>query len=306
MHGVAGGDVSSQVAAHGALDTAVPQTPAGADTGFQVLGHTGGRAETGDGHVFSGQALVLGGLALSGQRGGVVADDQVNVRVVIQHGFADVHGLGGILLGIVGIMDGYPGGIGGLDVFFASYVPGVLVRNGGVGIVPHILDFAIHVHAAFLQGFNAHFNEHRSEHGSGALGNHQRTGVGRDVGVPGADIDAGSLCFLQFLIQRGRVNRRNADSVHALVDGLLDQVQLGGNGSIGRADVLHGEAPIGRVLLGTVVGCFKKAVTGYFRDESNGQAVHRALAIRERCGNAKDQAQGQHKRQNPFHDRFLL
>ena len=77
---VTGSQISAEVAAQSALDTAVPQTPAGQGAGFQVSGHTGRGAEAGDGDIFGFQALVFGSGALARKSSGVVADDEVDIR----------------------------------------------------------------------------------------------------------------------------------------------------------------------------------------------------------------------------------
>ena len=199
-------------------------------------------------------------------------------------------------------MDSNPRRILFLDVLVAGDVPGVLVGNGRVGEVPDVLDFAVHVHAALLQGLNSHVHQHRAEDVGGALRNHQRTGVRRDVRVPGADIDARVLSFLELLVQAGGVNGRNADGVHTLVDRLLDQLQLGGNVRGRSADVVNGQTPIGSVLLRAVVRGLEERVTGNLRDEGDGHAVHRALAF-GKSGGAQRQSHAQHEkhRQDLFH-----
>ena len=199
-------------------------------------------------------------------------------------------------------MDSNPRRILFLDVLVAGDVPGVLVGNGRVGEVPDVLDFAVHVHAALLQGLNSHVHQHRAEDVGGALRNHQRTGVRRDVRVPGADIDARVLSFLELLVQAGGVNGRNADGVHTLVDRLLDQLQLGGNVRGRSADVVNGQTPIGSVLLRAVIRGLEERVTGNLRDEGDGHAVHRALAF-GKSGGAQRQSHAQHEkhRQDLFH-----
>ena len=189
-----------------------------------------------------------------------------------------------------------------LDVSVASDVPGVLVRHGRVGEVPDVLDFAVHVHAALLQGLNSHVHQHRAEDVGGALRNHQRTGVRRDVRVPGADIDARVLSFLELLVQAGRIDGRDADRVHTLVDRLLDQLQLGGDVSGRGADVINGQAPLFRVLLRAVIRGLEERVAGNLRDEGDGHAVHRALAF-GKSGGAQRQSHAQHEkhRQDLFH-----
>ena len=189
-----------------------------------------------------------------------------------------------------------------LDVSVAGDVPGVLVGHGRVGEVPDVLDFAVHVHAALLQGVNRHFHQHRAEDVSGALRDHQRTSVRRDVRVPGADIDARVLSFLELLIQAGRVNGRDADRVHTLVDRLLDQLQLGGDVSGRGADVINGQAPLFRVLLRAVIRGLEERVAGNLRDEGDGHAIHRALAF-GKSGGAQRQSHAQHEkhRQDLFH-----
>ena len=200
-------------------------------------------------------------------------------------------------------MDSNPRRILFLDVLVAGNVPRVLVGNGRVGEVPDVLDFAVHIHAALLQGVNSHFNQHRSKDARGALGNHQRTGVRGDVRVPGADVDASILSFLELLVQTGRVNGRDADRVHTLVNRLLDQFQLGGHVSGRCADVVNGQTPLLSVLLGAVVRSLEERVAGYLRDEGNGHAVNRALALSKSRG-AQRQSHAQHEdhRQDLFHD----
>ena len=189
-----------------------------------------------------------------------------------------------------------------LDVSVAGDVPGVLVRHGRVGEVPDVLDFAVHVHAALLQGLNSHVHQHRAEDVGGALRNHQRTGVRRDVRVPGADIDARVLSFLELLVKAGRIDGRDADRVHTLVDRLLDQLQLGGDVSGRGADVINGQAPLFRVLLRAVIRGLEERVAGNLRDEGDGHAVHRALAF-GKSGGAQRQSHAQHEkhRQDLFH-----
>ena len=187
-------------------------------------------------------------------------------------------------------MDSNPRRILFLDVLVAGNVPGVLVGNGRVGEVPDVLDFAVHVHAALLQGVNSHFNQHRSKDARGALGNHQRTGVRGDVRVPGADVDAGILSFLELLVQ-------------TLVNRLLDQFQLGGHVSGRCADVVNGQTPFLSVLLGAVVRSLEERVAGYLRDEGNGHAVNRALALsKSRRAQRQSHAQHEDHRQDLFHD----
>ena len=278
------------------------ETPTGADAVLQVRGHAGRGAEAGDGDILRGQTLVLSSLALSRQSGGVVADDDINISIRVEDGLANADGLSRILIGVVRIMHRNPSRILFLDVSVAGDVPGVLVRHGRVGEVPDVLDFAVHVHAALLQGVNSHFNQHRSKDARGALGNHQRTGVRGDVRVPGADIDARVLSFLELLVQTGRVNGRDADRVHTLIDRLLDQLQLGGHVSGRCADVVNSQTPLFSVLLGAVVRSLEERVAGNLRDEGDGHAIHRALAF-GKSGGAQRQSHAQHEkhRQDLFH-----
>ena len=137
--------------------------------------HAAGRPEQAD-------LVADGGLGLSGQRGGVVADDRIDVSIRIEDGLANADGLSRILVGVVRIMDSNPRRILFLDVRVAGDVPGVLVGNGRVGEVPDVLDFAVHVHAALLQAFEHAFIEvqrgRRCGHGAGLGGEHGLVALG--------------------------------------------------------------------------------------------------------------------------------
>ena len=124
----------------------------------------------------------------------------------------------------------------------------------------------------------------------------------------GADEDAGILCFLELLVQAGSVNRGDADCINALVDSLLDQLQLSGHVCGGSADVVNSQTPISGVLLGAIVGGLKERVAGDLRDEGHGHAIHRALAFGKSGGAQRQRhAQYQKHRQNLFHSfGFLL
>ena len=192
--------------------------------------------------------------------------------------FTDGDGLLRILFGIVRISNSNPVRVFVFDVFFTGDIPGVLVSNSSLGIVPDILDSAVNIHAAFLQGFNTHVDQHWAKGGRHTLGDHQGAGVGGDIGVPGGDDDAHVAGFLEFLIQSGSVNRGDGDGINAGVDRLLDDFELIGHGSDSGAHVADFNAPFLGVLLCAVVGSFKEGVTGELRDESNNFTLDAVLS----------------------------
>ena len=174
--------------------------------------------------------------------------------------------------------------------------------------MPNVLHFAVDINAALGQRINSHVHQHGSEDIGSTLRNHQCTSVGGNVGVPGADEDAGILCFLELLVQAGSINRGDADCINALVDSLLDQLQLSGHVCGGSADVVNSQTPISGVLLSAIVGGLKERVAGNLRDEGHGHAIHRALAL-GKSGGAQRQSHAKHQkhRQNLFHSfGFLL
>ena len=292
-----------------------------------------GSGEAGDGHVVLGQAGLLRGLQLAGKGGGVVADDQVDVGMGGQHGLADGDGLLSVLLGVVVVgLDVLPVGILLLDDLLALHLPGVLVGDGGLGVVPAVLHgVLVGVHAAGLQALDGQVHQHLAQNLGGALGDHQSAVAGLGIGVPGRHGDARGLGGLEGIGHAGGVHSRDTDGVHALGDGVVDALHLVGHSGVRGADVVHGDAPVLGELLGAGVGHLKEGVAADFGDEGHGLALDGAarrrgviialvpgrLALLHRGGalgslglfaglfaaggQGEDHAQGQKQRYESFH-----
>src|SRR5699024_7981246 len=235
--------VGSQVAAHAALHSAIPQAPVVDGAVGAVLLDGVRRGKASDGDVILVVALVLGSLQLAGQSGGVVADDQVNVGVRAQHSLANGDGLLGILVGVVVVRGNVrPVGIFLSNDGLAGNLPGVLVRHSGLRIVPAVGNLVIlGVHAAGLKAGNSHVHQHLAQHVGRALGNHQVAVFRQSVRVPCGNDDAGIGSSLQRVGNASGVNGGDADGVRAGGNGRVDNLHLVGHGGGGAALVVHSD-----------------------------------------------------------------
>ena len=192
----------------------------------------------------------------------------------VQNGLAHGDGLLRVLLGVVVVgLDVDPVGVLLFDNLLTLDLPGVLVGDGGLGVVPAVVDgIFFRVHAPVLQAGHGQVHQHLAQNLRGALRDHQRTVGHSGVGVPGADHDARILGGLQRVGHTGGVHGGDADGVHALSNGVVDNRYLVRGGGVGGTDVVNGDAPILGILLGAGVRYFKEGVTGQLGDEGNGLA----------------------------------
>ena len=77
--------ISSEVATKSSLDSAIPESPSLEDVCIEISGHSGRSTETCDCDIVLCQALVLCSLALSRKSCGVVAYDQIDIRISIEY-----------------------------------------------------------------------------------------------------------------------------------------------------------------------------------------------------------------------------
>ena len=181
-----------------------------------------------------------------------------------QDGLTNGDGLFGVLLGVVVFgSDIDPVGVGFTDVGFAGNLPAVLIGDGRLRVVPHILDgIRFHVLAALGQALSQHIHQHLAQNFGGALRDHQAAGIAGDIAVPGGDGQACGHGFLHDVIKTRRVNGRHADGIGAAVDGILDNSDLVGNRGFGVAVIGDGETLLGSILLRAVIGGLEESVTG--------------------------------------------
>ena len=124
------------------------------------------RSKTGDGDLLCVVALVLCSLELARKSGGVVADDQVNLWVSVKNCLTNGDCLLSVLVGVVVLVDVLPLRILLFDDLLCSYLPGVLVGNGCLRVVPDIGDLVLlWILAALLEASNAHVQQ-ASDQGS--------------------------------------------------------------------------------------------------------------------------------------------
>ena len=132
-----------------------------------------------------------------------------------------------------------------LNDLLCSYLPGVLVSNSCLGIVPDIGNLVLlWVLATLLEAGNAHINKHLTKDLWGTLRNHEGTILWVSVGVPSGNYDTSSSCLLQCVRNALCVNSGNANCIHAVSNCLVDDGNLSGNGSGCIANVINGEAPL--------------------------------------------------------------
>ena len=229
------------------------------------------RSKTGDGDLLFVVALVLCSLELARKSGGVVADDQVDIWISVENCLTNGDCLLCVLVGVVVLVDVLPLRILLLDDLLCSYLPGVLVGNGCLGVVPDVGDLVLlWVLAALLEARNAHVNKHLTKNLWSTLRNHEGTVLWVSVGVPSGNYDTSGGCLLQCVGNALCINGGDADCVYAVSNCLVDDGNLSGNGCGCVADVVNGEAPLLGLVLCALVCGLEECVAGDLRNKCYG------------------------------------
>jgi len=190
--------------------------------------HVGG-GEPGDDHL-AGDAKVLRRLGGAGEGVGVGADHRVEVGVGLEEGGRHLHRLLGVLVAENGVHD-HPVGVALGDDLLGHPHPLVLVGDGGARVVEGDLLGPL-VRVVHLVG--GHLHEQLAELLRRPLADVEGAVARVDVGVPGEDDHALTHRPLQRLVQAVGGKRRDRDGVVALVDEVVDVLDLAGDaGGVG-------------------------------------------------------------------------
>ena len=183
----------------------------------------------------------------------------------LEEGGGDLNGLLRVFVAEDGV-DDLPVGVVLLDLGLGDVDPLILVGDGRAGVVEgDLLGAAVGI----LHLVGGHLDQELTKLLRGALADVEGAVLGVDVGVPGKDDDALLHGALEGLVEAVGRERRNGDGVVALVDEVVDVLDLAGNAGGAGAVVLDEDAQLLAHFDGAFAARLEEAHAGQLGNEGD-------------------------------------